>query len=331
MNWVAVDIGVSYIKASVLDKEDNPIRLLYSMGGYDTTRLSSEVALSDGDKVLLGDMVSWGLIRNPEMKVVDWLHSTTIKSLIARHVFEYIKRAVIKHYSDCNIGLVLLYDDVPDNDLYSVAGLVFDEVRTLCSGHVIKQIISPDSRLMIIADFGAGAFKVSIRDNTNCLYYHKDSSLGMDKVDMLSLIDYSPSTAQSSIEISLLGQIMQSFKIMANNGEDYFLPKDIVANSASIRGKFERIMTTFLYQCFEECTNALNSVSKSWKDMNDILFVGGGANSALLLAAFSKYMQSYGGYEPYNLLDINFDVQYAASHCAIQIPLHSIQEVVIKY
>ena len=41
MNWVAVDLGASTIKASVLDKSNKPVRLSYFMGDYATTLLSS--------------------------------------------------------------------------------------------------------------------------------------------------------------------------------------------------------------------------------------------------------------------------------------------------
>ena len=51
MNWVAVDLGASTIKASVLDKGNNPVRLSYPMGDYTTTLLSSVVVVTEDKKV----------------------------------------------------------------------------------------------------------------------------------------------------------------------------------------------------------------------------------------------------------------------------------------
>ena len=56
MNWVAVDLGISSIKASILDKSNKPMRLSYSMGNYETTLLSSIVVRNE--QVVLGDYAS---------------------------------------------------------------------------------------------------------------------------------------------------------------------------------------------------------------------------------------------------------------------------------
>ena len=45
MKWVAVDLGMSTVKATVLDKNNKPIRLSYPMGDYATTLLSSVVVV----------------------------------------------------------------------------------------------------------------------------------------------------------------------------------------------------------------------------------------------------------------------------------------------
>ena len=56
MNWVAVDLGISTIKASVLNG-NKPVRLTHSMEGYETTLLSAVSVVIDGT-VVLGDYAS---------------------------------------------------------------------------------------------------------------------------------------------------------------------------------------------------------------------------------------------------------------------------------
>ena len=73
MNWVAVDLGASTIKASVLDKGNNPVRLSYPMGDYTTTLLSSVVVVTEDKKVIMGDYASQLGVSNPNMRVRDWL------------------------------------------------------------------------------------------------------------------------------------------------------------------------------------------------------------------------------------------------------------------
>ena len=80
-------------------------------------------------------------------------------------------------------------------------------------------------------------------------------------------------------------------------------------------------MTTFLYQCFDECTNALKTVSKSWKNVEEVVFVGGGAHSNIIDTVFNKYIQSHGAtLVSYNSKNIGFDAQYATTNCAILMP-----------
>ena len=137
---------------------------------------------------------------------------------------------------------------------------------------------------------------------------------------MLSLIDCDDVSSHSSIEISLLGQMMQRIKIMANNGDDVVLPNNISAKGYSLSSCFEQKMTTFLYKCFEECTNALKSSSKSWNDIEEVVFVGGGAHSNIIDTIFEKYMQSHCTLVSYNSKNRGFDAQYATTNCAILMP-----------
>ena len=319
MNWVAVELGASTIKASVLDMGNNPVRLSYPMGDYTTTLLSSVVVVTEDKKVIMGDYASQLGVSDPNMRERDWLHSVH-KSLIAKAIFETIKQASVRHYNDSNIGIVLLYNNTVDSELKSIAEIVFSEVKTIQAGEVLKRIISPDSNLVLVADFGESAFRVTLQEKTKCLYQNANSTLGFSSFDMLSLIDCDDASSHSSKEIALLGQMMQRIKIMANNGGEVVLPNNISVKGNSLSSSFEQKMTTFLYQCFEECTNALKSSSKSWNDIEEVIFVGGGAHSNIIDTIFKKYMQSHCTLVSYNSKNRGFDAQYATTNCAIQMP-----------
>lgn len=330
MNWVAVDLGISTIKASVLDKSNKPARLSYPMGNYATTLLSSAVVVTENGEVVIGDYATQLGVNNPNMKVYDWLHSSS-KTLIARSIFKTIKEASIRHYNETNIGVVLLHNNIVDTELKGIVETIFSEVKTMQVGEVLKRIISPNSNLMLIADFGEGAFRVTLQKKTKCLYQNSNNTLGFSLFDMLSLIDCNDTSSHSSIEISLLGQMMQRIKILVNNGDDVVLPNNISAKGNSLSSSFEQKMTTFLYQCFEECTNALKASSKSWDDVEEVVFIGGGAHSSIIDTIFEKYMQSHCTLASYNSNNRGFDAQYAATNCAIQMPLRTNTGVVIKY
>lgn len=330
MNWVAVDLGASTIKASVMDKGNKPVRLSYTMGDYATTLLSSVVVVTEDKKVILGDYASQLGVSNPNMRVYNGLQST-YKSLIAKAIFESIKQASVKHYNDSKIGIALLYNNIVDQELRRIAETVFSEVKTIQAGEVLKRIISPNSNLMLIADFGESAFRVTLQEKKKCLYQNSNNSLGFSSLDMLSLIDCDDTSSHSSIEISLLGEMMQRIKIMLNNGNNITLPNNISAKGNSLSSSFEQKMTTFLYRCFEECTNTLKFSSKSWHDIEEVVFVGGGAHSNIIDTIFEKYMQSHCALVSYNSKNRGFDAQYAGTNCAIQMQLRTNTGVVLKY
>ena len=330
MNWVAVDLGASTIKVSVLDKSNKPVRLSYPMGDYATTLLSSVVVVTEDKKVIMGDYASQLGVSNPNMRVRDRLHSVH-KSLIAKAIFETIKQASVRHYNDSNIGIVLLYNNTVDLELKSIAEIVFNEVKTIQAGEVLKRIISPDSNLVLVADFGESAFRVTLQEKTKW-YQNANSTLGFSSFDMLSLIDCDNASSHSSIEIALLGQMMQRIKIMANNGGEVVLPNNISAKGNSLSSSFEQKMTTFLYQCFEECTKALKTSSKTWENVDEVVFIGGGAHSNIIDTIFEKYMQSQNcTIVSYNSKNRGFDAQYATSNCAILAPeLKEVKGVVVE-
>ena len=148
---------------------------------------------------------------------------------------------------------------------------------------------------------------------------------------MLSLIDCDDASSHSSIEIALLGQMMQRIKIMANNGGEVVLPNNISAKGNSLSSSFEQKMTTFLYQCFEECTNAIKTTSKTWENVDEVVFIGGGAHSNIIDTIFEKYMQSHCTLVSYNSKNSGFDAQYATANSAILAPeLKEVKGVVVE-
>ena len=124
---------------------------------------------------------------------------------------------------------------------------------------------------------------------------------------------------------------MQRIKILLNNGNEVYIPNKFSVKGNSIKEAFEQKMTTFLYQCFDECSNALKAISKSWSDIEEIVFIGGGAHCNILDTVFDKYMQSQYPLVSYNSKNSGFDAQFAVSNCAIQLPLRTNTGVVIKY
>lgn len=330
MNWVAVDIGASTVKASVLDKNNKPVRLLYSMGSYETTSLSSIVAVANDQDVIIGDFALHLGVNNPNLMVYDWAHSQH-KKIIAKSILKTVKDSAIKHYSSSEIAVVILYTNIMDEELYNIAGELFCDVKAMRVGDVVKRILSPHSNLMLVADFGDSAFRVMIQDNCRSLILNSNPVLGFSSIDMLSFIECENTSSCSTVEIALLGQLMKYVKILVNNGEKVVIPNSLPFIANCSIGGFEHKMTTFLYQCFEECTNALKEVSKSWNDLSDVVFIGGGAHSSIITSVFNKYMQSYHQIQTYNSRTVGFDAQFSASHCAIQMPLRVNTGVIIKY
>lgn len=332
MNWVAVDLGAYTIKASVLDKSNKPVRLSYPMGDYATTLLSSVVVVTEDKKVIMGDYASQLGVSNPNMRVYDWLHSVH-KSLIAKAIFETIKQASVRHYNDSNIGIVLLYNNIVDSELKSIAKIVFSKVKTIQAGEVLKRIISPDSNLVLFADLGESAFRVTLQEESKCLSINSNNSLGFSSIEMFSLIDCKDVESHSNVQTASLGQMMQRIKIMINNGDEVLLPSNMSTKGYSLSSSFEQKMTTYLYKCFEECTNALKSSSKTWENVDEVVFIGGGAHSNIIDTIFDKYMQSQNcTIVSYNSKNRGFDAQYATTNCAILMPeLKEVEGVVVEF
>ena len=135
--WVAIDLGKSTVKASVLGENNKPMRLQYHMRGYETTLLSSVVYRND-DNVTIGDYASLLGAIDPSSIEINWMSSDKdVKKTIAKSIFETIKDAASMHYDDSNIGVVLLHDDKLDIDVYDTARAIFCNVKTICQEELI--------------------------------------------------------------------------------------------------------------------------------------------------------------------------------------------------
>lgn len=333
MNWVAIDIGSSEVKASVLDKKNSPVRLNYPTGGYYTTRLSSDVVIMASGEIVVGDDAMLLGVMNPSLLVSDWQHHSR-KEDICKTFLSFVYNAAKKHYDDNAIGAVVLYERVEDERLIKVCKQIFAETKPMESSMVYAKAMSGiKSGVAVIADFGAQNFKVSILENGSQKSFACNSGLGFRNLGLEFLIDSVQWDSLTDVESSLYGVLIQRAKVALNSGNPVILPYETKIEGCAIHSEYEKCMTTFLYQCFEECSNSLRACSKAWGDVTNVLFVGGGASSCIINGVFERYMQGQGcALKSYNVTNARFDVQYAATHCAIQMPwLREFGKVIVKY
>ncbi len=321
MNWVTIDIGTAEIKASVLDLRNRPSKLSYTMSGYSTTHLPNEVAVSTEGEIITGDDAT--LLR---MMGSDTARKKDAKD-VWRAIFMKIHNAAKEYYKEEAVGAVIMYDEPSgcNAEKEEIAKEVFSEMQTMNSSDVINKAI-PELRkgLNIILDFGAENFKISISNNGEYKSFSKNSDLGFSKLDISPLIGNVGYEALNTTELLILGEMVERLKIALNNRGDVNIPPCISTSKESIIKGYEQIITKFLYKCFDECFNSLSSVSKKWDDVDNIIFIGGGANCKLMDAIFERYMEGKGcNLHSYNRLNHDFDPQYASTHCAISIPLYA--------
>ncbi len=329
MNWVAIDIGSTDIKASVLDKKKTPVRLSFPMGGYFTTRLSAAVVITASGEIVVGDDAILYGVMNPELLITDWQNHPRKKD-IYKALLVSISNAAKAHYGDDAIAAVILHNRVEDKDLIKAGKEIFSDVQSISSSIAfVKTISTIKSGLTIIADFGAKSFKVSIIENGEQKSSTYNSDLGFQKLDVESLIDSVQWDALNNVETSLYGLMIQKVKIALNSASPCVLPYKTKATESVINNEYERCMTTYFYQCFEECSNSLMAYSKTWNEVANIVFVGGGANSAIINSVFMRYMEGKGcALKSYNSTTKQFDTQYAATHCTIQMSWNSEDDII---
>lgn len=332
MNWVAIDIGSNEVKASVLDKKSTPIRLTYSTGGYYTTRLSSDAVIMLSGEIVVGDDAILLGVMNPGLLVSDWQHHSR-KEDIFKALLSFVYNAAKKHYGNDVIGVVVLYERVKNECLIKICEQIFAETKPMELSMVFaKAMPSIRSGVTVIADFGAQNFKVSILEDGTQKSFTCNPDLGFRNIDLEFLIDSVQWDTLTDVESSLYGILIQRAKVALNSGEPIIFPYATKIKDCAIKNEYEKCMTTFLYQCFEECSNLLRACSKTWGEVMNILFVGGGANSSIINDVFERYMQRQGCVlKLYNTIDTLFDPQYAATHIALQLSLIRKTDVIIKY
>ena len=332
MNWVVIDIGSSEVKASVLDKKNTPVRLNYSMGGYYTTRLSSDVVITASGEIVVGDDAMFLGVMNPSLLVSDWQHHSRRED-ICKALLSFVYNAAKKHYDNNAIGAVVLYERVKDEHLIRVCEQIFTETKPMESSMVFPNAMpSLKSGVTVVADFGAQNFKVSILEGVVQKSFTCNPCLGFRNLDLEFLVDSVQWEAFTDAESSLYGLLIQRAKVALNSGNPVILPYETKIKGCAIHSEYEKCMATFLYQCFEECSNSLRACSKAWEDVTNVLFVGGGANSSIINDVFERYMQGQGSaLKSYNTIDTLFDPQYAVTHIALQLPLRGKTDVIIKY
>lgn len=332
MNWVAIDIGSNEVKASVLDKKNTPVRLNYPMGGYYTTRLSSDVVITTSGEIIVGDDAMLLGVMNPSLLVSDWQHHSR-KEDICKALLSLVYNAAKKHYDNDVIGAVVLYERVKNERLIKACEQIFAETKPMELSVVFaKAMPSLKSGVTVIADFGAQNFKVSILENGSQKSFTCNSDLGFRNLDLEFLIDSVQWDSLTDVESSLYGVLVQRAKVALNDGNPVVLPYETKIKGCAINNEYEKCMTTFLYQCFEECSNSLRACFRAWGDVTNVLFVGGGANSCIINGVFERYMQGQGcALKSYKTIDTLFDSQYAATHMALQLPLRQKTDVIIKY
>lgn len=330
MNWVSIDIGTTEVKASVLDKRNTPIRLSYPMSGYYTTRLTTEVIITtDGDIIVGDDATLIGTIK-PELLILDWQRHPR-KADIYKTLLTYIGNAAREFYKDDILGAIILYNRSEDKVFIETAKKLFSDCKSIRSSENIS-IAIPELKagITVIADFGANSFKVSIIERGILKSFTQNTDLGFQSFDMNFLIDFNQFENLTSTEQSLYGIMIQRTKIALNNATPFYNLFKTKAMSHNIKNEYEKCMTTYLYQCFEECLNALQTYSKTWNDVTNILFVGGGANSSIINTVFERYIEGKGStLRAYNQTNKQLDSQYIATHVALQVPISSTKELAV--
>ena len=80
--------------------------------------------------------------------------------------------------------------------------------------------------MILIADFCERAFRLIIQDKYRTVFQHSNESLGFSAVEVLPPTGFEES-AFDSMQIALMGRIIQHVKILANNGERVILPDNM--------------------------------------------------------------------------------------------------------
>lgn len=334
IHWVAIDLGSTEIKASVLNEDYTPTRLLYPTINHYTSRLSTKTFLTDKNEIIIGiDAILFGMV-NPANLIIDWQESLH-KKIILKKFFTTIKSAAIKHYdNEDKIGAIVLYDEEEDSDMLEIAYNIFDQVESICIAEaIVKAHPQLEQGITIIADCGASAFKLSILENAAKIFYTENKDLAFTNININIPLNLKEEDQSNFTNEIIHGIITERLKLLLNNQMNIYLPYKISTEEISTRtDRFERLMKTYLYQCLNECLNSLYTLSKTWNDVTNIIFVGAGASYHSLNAVFKQYMQNYGnGLELYNETAKTVNAQYEISFSATQLTPRINKTVILEF
>ena len=132
MNWVTIDIGAADVKASVWNKNDEPVRLAYPMGNYTTTQLPAAVVVTENGDVVAGDNVQLFSILYPDRLISDWMKNMRYKEKVAESLLGMVRQAAVGHYGNANVGAVILFEDGEENIRRSP---IFLRAQSDCKNH----------------------------------------------------------------------------------------------------------------------------------------------------------------------------------------------------
>lgn len=333
MNWVTIDIGAADVKASVWNKNDEPVRLAYPMGSYTTTQLSAAVVVTENGDVVAGDNVQLFSILYPDRLISDWMKNMRYKEKVAESLLGMVRQAAVGHYGNANVGAVILFEDGEDSVIMEMARKIFAEVQSFCTPKVIAKITSPtEDCLTLIVDFAETALKISVVEKEMLLSFSQNQDLSFSNISMGDLINDDFYDGLDVTRQMVFANILKKVKAALNKNEAFVLPNEVPIEERTLRENFAKNVTGYFGKCFEECSGIISQLKKSWDDVGNVVFVGGGADSHWIDTAFERFMQNRDcQLRSYNSRNAGFDAQYASTYCAIQLPLRRKERIIIKY
>lgn len=319
MKWVAIDLGGSYVKASVKEGY-TPSRLTYSRGDYQTTQFSSSVVCVDQDHLYLCDDTILAELLYPESLVQDW-RKHEAREQIARAILMQVKEAAQRIFPKEEVGAILLHDKVqPEPWLQIIGEEIFgkDGIRmAMGAEELLRSIPGLQSGYIMLVDFGDKSLKINIfnrlsgAEKISCW---ENMDLGFSTIDLSELIEEWP------IGMSLMpfGRMMERVREALNLGEKPTIPVGVVHDETLLYEHFKKEIHRYAKRCFEECGHRLESLQLDWEDLTELVLVGGAVQGKYLNTLFSDYMNGEGcRLKTYNSRHAEFDATYAMAHAAV--------------
>ena len=324
MKWIAIDIGNSEIKVAVRGLNNKPAKLLYDNHGQKYSHLPSESYHIDEDYFYIGYYISIIGALYPD-RIID-IKDKIKNEVLIKTLLDKIKQAAVFHYNDTSIGSLILYDDNKYNDyepMIKIAELLFDDVKQVCSSEVLWSSKCKKLKNVMVIDITMSSLKVSYIENGIKTAYFLNKDLGFSSVDISQLIGYIPSNNSSMIELFLQGFFVEKARMDLCQGcmEDLLLEVLNIHNKdlSKIKAMFEDQMMKYLFKCFDICGQNLKKISKTWDDINGVIFCGGAANYHRLAETYNLYLNNNGfDVDKNNIITYNKDAQWAAVNAAVK-------------